>query len=120
MKPNFEALKNLSSKHGITGFCVFTIDTKYPTSAAHSRFFAPMLGINEDPVTGSAQGPLACYLFQNGHVRGEGKVPVTLEQGYEIGRGGRVWAELTIENGSVVELTISGYAVTIMDGQLYI
>jgi PhzF family phenazine biosynthesis protein len=120
MKPDSEALKNLSAKHSVTAFCAFTTDTKYQTSAAHSRFFAPLWGVDEDPVTGSAQGPLACYLYQNGRVRGNGKIPVTLEQGYEIARGGRVWAELTVEGDNIVELTISGYAVTVMDGQLYI
>ncbi|MCS7014234.1 MAG: PhzF family phenazine biosynthesis protein [Chloroherpetonaceae bacterium] len=120
MKPSFTDLRNLSQKHNITGFCVFTTDTKYATSAAHSRFFAPALGINEDPVTGSAQGPLAVYLYQNGRIKGEGRIPVTLEQGYEMGRGGRVWAEIEVENGAVQQLWISGYAVTVMNGELYI
>ncbi|MBC8042945.1 MAG: PhzF family phenazine biosynthesis protein [Rhizobacter sp.] len=124
MKPSFEDLKNLAHRSKINGFCAFTTETKHPTSAAHSRFFAPMLGINEDPVTGSAQGPLACYLYQNKRVSsvagGTGKIQVTLEQGYEIGRGGRVWAELQVEGQKITSLRISGYAVTVMDGTLYV
>ncbi len=120
MKPSITDLKTLSQKYHITGFCAFTTDTKYETSAAHSRFFAPLLGIDEDPVTGSAQGPLAVYLYQNGRVTGEGRVPVTLEQGYEIDRGGRVWAELEVKNGEVCNLWISGYAVTVMNAEIYI
>lgn len=120
MKPSITELKNLSQKYRITGFCAFTTDTKYETSAAHSRFFAPMLGIDEDPVTGSAQGPLAVYLYQNGRVKGEGRIPVTLEQGYEMGRGGRVWAELDVKEGKVCALWISGYAVTVMNAEIYI
>ena len=29
-----------------------------PTAAAHARFFNPIVGIWEDPATGSAPGPL--------------------------------------------------------------
>lgn len=49
------------------------------------------------------------YLYQNGRVTGEGRVPVTLEQGYEIDRGGRVWAELEVK---MVKYAIFGLAVT--------
>ncbi|MFN3386408.1 MAG: PhzF family phenazine biosynthesis protein [Candidatus Thermochlorobacter sp.] len=120
MKPSILDLKNLSQKYRINGFCTFTTDTKYETSAAHSRFFAPMLGVDEDPVTGSAQGALAVYLYQNGRVKGDGRIAVTLEQGYEMERGGRVWAELDVQEGKVCALWISGYAVTVMNAELYI
>lgn len=131
MKPSFEDLKKLSHRSKITGYCVFTRHTKHETSSAHSRFFAPAVGINEDPVTGSAQGPLACYLYLNGvlkapkaetkgDLKGETQLHATLEQGYEIGRGGRVWTEMTVKGNEIETLRISGYAVTLMDGTIYV
>ncbi len=121
MSPDFQSLKQLSLRRGLTGICVFTTETKHPTSAAHSRFFAPAVGIDEDPVTGSAQGELACYLYQQKRIEGtDGKVPVTLEQGYVINRGGRVWSELVVKNGTIESVSISGYAITVMNGQLLV
>jgi trans-2,3-dihydro-3-hydroxyanthranilate isomerase len=121
MSPDFQSLKQLSLRRGLTGICVFTTETKHPTSAAHSRFFAPAVGIDEDPVTGSAQGELACYLYLQKRIEGtDGKIPVTLEQGYVINRGGRVWSELVIKNGTIESVSISGYAITVMNGQLLV
>lgn len=33
---------------------------------AHCRNFAPLYGIDEESATGSSNGALACYLFENG------------------------------------------------------
>lgn len=121
MSPDFQSLKQLSLRRGLMGICVFTTETKHPTSAAHSRFFAPAVGIDEDPVTGSAQGELACYLYaQKRFPDSDGTISVTLEQGYVINRGGRVWSELVTKNGKVESVSISGYAITVMNGTLLV
>src|SRR5262245_958334 len=54
MKPNFFSMSQFLSNRNLTGICVFTTETMERTSGVHSRFFAPVVGINEDPVTGSA------------------------------------------------------------------
>ena len=41
---------------------------------AYAFFFAPALGVNEDPVTGSANGPMAVYLLHNGLLDQEKKI----------------------------------------------
>jgi len=41
-------------------------------SHVHGRMFAPEAGIVEDPATGSANGPLGCYLVQH-KLRNTGK-----------------------------------------------
>lgn len=120
MKPSFDELRYLSHRSKISGYCAFTTDTKHASSAAHSRFFAPHQGVNEDPVTGSAQADLACYLYQNQRIKGTGTICTALEQGYEIERGGRVWVELGIESEAVKHVKISGYAITVMKGEVYI
>jgi PhzF family phenazine biosynthesis protein len=53
LSPDFRALK----KSGGRGICV-TAKSESPGADFVSRFFAPSMGINEDPVTGSAH----CYL----------------------------------------------------------
>lgn len=53
-------------------------------SGAYGRMFAPLLGVPEDPATGSAMGPLATFMMQHGFV-----VPgarFVCEQGTKMGR----------------------------------
>ena len=55
-----------------------------PTRGAYGRMFAPILGVPEDPATGSAMGPLATFMMQHGLV-----VPgarFLCEQGTKMGR----------------------------------
>jgi PhzF family phenazine biosynthesis protein len=56
IRPDFSALTNELKKMKLNGVCLFSLETKEKDSAVHSRFFAPNYGINEDPVTGSANG----------------------------------------------------------------
>jgi PhzF family phenazine biosynthesis protein len=72
----------------------------------HARHFsAPSSGTIEDPVTGTASGVLGAYYQEFMGGRDGTPQPLVVEQGYEVGREGRVlvWAE----KGS------GGYAVRI-------
>ena len=62
LDPNMELLKKMYEHHQITAFAVVTTDTGEQDLDWHMRFFAPALGVNEDPVTGSANGPMAALL----------------------------------------------------------
>jgi len=48
---------------------VFTFDTIDEDSAYHARVFAPLYGVNEDPVTGTANGAVSSYLVKNGIIK---------------------------------------------------
>jgi trans-2,3-dihydro-3-hydroxyanthranilate isomerase len=63
----------------------FFVFTPTPTGA-YSRMFAPDYGILEDPATGSAMGPLALYMINNGLVSGFSGRGFTSEQGVKMGR----------------------------------
>ncbi len=88
-----------------------------------SRFFAPGLGIPEDPVTGSANGPIAAYLalLLDAHkeAREEKGGPTGIrslfyigEQGAALGKPGYVFVKVAIERGRLKNVTIGGYAVS--------
>lgn len=71
-----------------------------------SRFFAPRLGVDEDPVTGSAHCCLAPYW--------SGKLGKTAMVGHQVsGRGGVVRVDLCDDR-----VILSGQAVTVMHGEL--
>ncbi len=119
MKPNFLAMTQFLANRGIDGLCVFTTETVDRTSAFHSRFFAPTVGIPEDPVTGSANGPLGAYLYERGLIQETGPViMLTGEQGDPIGRKGRVAVRLTVDNDRVTAVAIGGRAVTVLEGDM--
>jgi PhzF family phenazine biosynthesis protein len=59
LNPNFELMKSIPMKKEIEGVIV-TSQSRAPYDFA-SRFFAPWIGINEDPVTGAAHTVLAPY-----------------------------------------------------------
>ncbi|HTY00569.1 MAG TPA: PhzF family phenazine biosynthesis isomerase [Bacteroidota bacterium] len=119
MKPNFLAMTQFLANRGIEGLCVFTTETVDRTSSFHSRFFAPTVGIVEDPVTGSANGPLGAYLFERGLIQEVGPViMLTGEQGDPIGRKGRVTVRLNVDNDRVTAVAIGGRAVTVLEGEM--
>jgi PhzF family phenazine biosynthesis protein len=87
----------------------------------HSRFFAPTVGINEDPVTGSANGPLGVYLFERGEVEPVDNVATIIgEQGDVIGRKGRVTIKLNLHGTQVTAVQIGGRAVTVVEGEMLV
>lgn len=115
LTPDFKKLKQLNaySKQCIT---VYTLETIDKTSFAHSRFFAPYYGIDEDPVTGSMNGPLIVVLIKAGIINDSGKeLNYTFEQGDVLGRRGRVGVRYSSTKN---ELYISGNAVTVFKGEM--
>lgn len=123
IKPNFFALAQLLTNKKLDGLCVFTTETIERKSMFHSRFFTPATGINEDPVTGSANGPLGVYLFAQGMLDGKvlgDTIIITGEQGDVIGRKGRVTIHMTIHGNVVKTLMVGGQAITTLDGEMII
>jgi PhzF family phenazine biosynthesis protein len=85
---NAPELVALARPLGCEGCYVFCLETREPSSLAHARGFFPGIGIDEDPATGSAAGPLTHYLAARGRAR-QGEW-LTIEQGDEIGRPSRI------------------------------
>jgi trans-2,3-dihydro-3-hydroxyanthranilate isomerase len=95
------------------GCYVFALDPIDPAATAHARFFNPGIGIAEDPATGSAAGPLACYLTSRGVVAA-GKT-VIVEQGHLAGRPSRI--EVRVDGERV---QVWGSAVVVGRGRMTI
>jgi trans-2,3-dihydro-3-hydroxyanthranilate isomerase len=113
----------------VEGVCVFSLETKDKYSSVHSRFFAPNYGINEDPVTGSSNGPLGFYLHKYVLPAGypvacrelsDGGMEFIGEQGDYLKRQGRVKIRLRLKQNIVEDVSIAGEAVTILDSILKI
>lgn len=86
----------------------FSLETVHPESDLHGRHFSsPFSGTTEDPVTGTASGVMAAYMRQYGGSEAE---CLTIEQGQEIGKDGKVEIRITEENGEM-NIKMTGTAV---------
>lgn len=117
LKPDYKMLLDLSSASiGYDAFTLFTTETIEKGNDAHLRFFTPYYGINEDPVTGSANGPLLLVLRHLGLIEENTKGKTfKFEQGDAIGRKGRINVSYSPSKN---ELTVSGRAVTVFKGEI--
>ena len=91
INPDFEKIKKLCNRFGVGSFHLFTFDTVESDSIYHARNFAPVYGVNEDPVTGTANGAVCSYLIKNKIVKDRNLI---CEQGDIMGRPGRVFVEI--------------------------
>lgn len=82
--------------------------------------FAPGVGVYEDPATGSASGPLGCYLIKNGVVPPKPKVKIISEQGYEIGRPSTLYIEIRMVDNGIVDVRVGGYVIPVAEGTLFV
>jgi trans-2,3-dihydro-3-hydroxyanthranilate isomerase len=79
-----------------------------------SRHFVPGLGIDEDPATGGAAGPLAVHLARHGLIEfGE---EIEIHQGAEIGRPSLLYARATGDRERIERVEVAGHAVIVARG----
>lgn len=80
-----------------------------------TRCFVSGLGIDEDPATGSAAGPLALHLARHGAVSfGE---EIEIRQGEEIGRPSTLFASAFGSAEAVERIEVGGCAVVVARGE---
>jgi len=91
IKPDFVKIKKICNELSVGSFHLFTFETIEHASVYHARNFAPVYGVNEDPVTGTANGAVCFYLLKNRIVQENN---LLCEQGDIIGRSGRVFVEI--------------------------
>jgi trans-2,3-dihydro-3-hydroxyanthranilate isomerase len=107
LKPDFSALLELGT---ICVNCLAGEGDRWKM-----RMFAPSAGVQEDPATGSAAGPLALHLARNGRV-GWGD-EIQIEQGAEIARPSRLHARVSGSADAVESVQVGGSAVVVARGE---
>ncbi|ABR35617.1 PhzF family isomerase [Clostridium beijerinckii] len=119
LQPDYNALSKLSEVIKCNGYYIFTTDSKESDILIHGRMFAPSIGINEDPVTGNANGPLGVYLVHHNLVKHNNSLfRFKAKQGEAINRPGIIEVEVKIEDNEPVEAKVSGNAVIIFKSEL--
>lgn len=116
LTPNLIKLIDISNKINCNGYFIFTINTDDSPILTHGRMFAPAIGINEDPVTGNANGPLGAYLVYHNLIK-HNNVSVTFcaEQGHALKRSGTMTVNVDIKNGKPQKVRIEGEATIVFN-----
>jgi len=102
---------------GASFIVVFSTETENPEADMHVRGFGHVVGIPEDPVTGSANGALGAYLVRHRAVPVTAS-PVCLvgEQGSEMKRPGMLRVEVEHRDGAPTHVKVGGKVVQVIEG----
>lgn len=111
-------LAALCERAGVSVVNVFTRETLRPEHTVYVRVFAPLLGVPEDPATGSANAALAAYLVRHGEVSAAPRARVSAEQGYTVGRPSLIVVDV-LARGADLELRVGGRVARAAEGVIY-
>jgi trans-2,3-dihydro-3-hydroxyanthranilate isomerase len=114
--PQWDQLAMLNKKHSISTTHLFTFDAK-PGFNLYTRDFAPAIGIQEDPVTGAANGALAGYLVLEGILSKEETHQIKIGQGDAIHRPGTLYVTIQPSESDVI-IKVGGSAHVTIEGIL--
>jgi trans-2,3-dihydro-3-hydroxyanthranilate isomerase len=97
------------------GIFVFSTEPAGAEPTAYSR----MLGFDrEDPATGSASGPLGCYLVRYGLVPPDRAGRIVSRQGVNMNRPSRVHIRIAGTSDTITDVKVGGASVLVGDGRI--
>jgi trans-2,3-dihydro-3-hydroxyanthranilate isomerase len=97
------------------GIFVFSVEPGDDDATVYSR----MLGAGrEDPATGSASGPLGCYLARHGLVPPDETGHMVSRQGVKMGRPSRVHIRIAGTADEITDVRVGGASVLVGDGRI--
>ena len=118
-RPRVDLIERASHEHGTPPeVFAFTRETEGAYSTVHSRMFAPGMGIVEDPATGSASGPLACYLHEHRLLDRARLSHIVSLQGAKMLRPSRIHISLDTNGDAIIRVRVGGRSVIVGEGTL--
>lgn len=110
-----QAAASVPVEHGIF---LFALTGDRGDETVYSRMLAPHFGIREDPATGSASGPLGCYLVRHGAVTGAAAQRIVSIQGVQMKRPSRIAIAIEGDASAITRVKVGGEAVLVAKGEL--
>jgi len=111
------ATESLITETGLTSRGIFVFSTEPDDDGA--TVYSRMLGTDrEDPATGSASGPLGCYLVRYGLVPPGQPETIISRQGVKMGRPSRVHIRIAGTADTITGVQVGGVSVLVGDGRL--
>ena len=111
--PDNKLLIEISKEYKFEGFYCFTIADENQEHVVETRFFNPIIGINEDPATGTAAGPLIGFLTQKKFTKSDKEYKIM--QGVKLKQASLI--EVMNRNADIL---VGGSSIITMKGALYI
>ena len=119
LTPDMGILVGLSRAINCNGYYVFTQGAPGSSPLVHGRMFAPVSGVNEDPVTGNANAPLGAYLVHYGLIEHNGSFcSFQALQGEAMKQPGTITVNVKICDNEPEEVSIAGEAVIVFATEL--
>ena len=112
--PKGSAWEEMCEAAGLKGAYVYT---RAAVTDYAARVFAPGDGIAEDPATGSASAIFAAQLLAAGALE-DGETELTLAQGTDMGRPSALGLRVTVTDGAIEAIYVSGSAVPVSRGEI--
>jgi PhzF family phenazine biosynthesis protein len=109
-RPDMAVISALSADARATGVVLFGACDGQSETRIEVRAFAPLCGIQEDPVCGSGNGCMAAFIRETGQTGRFGE-RFTASQGQVVGRSGFIQIGITPKS-----IVVGGCAVTCIDG----
>lgn len=113
--PNPAALEEYRRRTDFFSSHLFCLEGATPAGTTFARHLCTPPDVLEDPVTGSATGGMAAYLWHYGYL---GSPSFVAEQGHWLGRPGRVEVTVRGPRKAIDAVQIGGTAVVVLEGQL--
>jgi PhzF family phenazine biosynthesis protein len=105
---NLDSIRKAFAAENIIVFCLFTNETISADAQLHTRVTCPLIGIDEDPFTGSMQAGLL-YAARRNQLIDDKLQAITTEQGSSMGRPGS--ADITEAETGEIAVTASAAQV---------
>jgi trans-2,3-dihydro-3-hydroxyanthranilate isomerase len=86
--------------------------------AVYSRMLGPGLGVSEDPATGSATGPLGCYVHKHRLLPPERLAHFVSLQGVKMLRPSRLHVSIEASGDAIARVRVGGRSVLVGEGRL--
>ncbi|MBS1793452.1 MAG: PhzF family phenazine biosynthesis protein [Acidobacteria bacterium] len=113
IKPDNKLLTEISKEYLFEGFYCFAFTGEEDGAFVQSRFFNPLIGIDEDAATGTAAGPLAGILSN--------KQLIQLNKDYQILQGVKLnqpsLIQVMVKENNIL---VGGSSVITMEGKIYL
>ncbi|WP_077369277.1 PhzF family phenazine biosynthesis protein [Anaerosalibacter sp. Marseille-P3206] len=111
IKANYEELEELSHELGILGVHAFSLsDSK--SDIVYTRNFAPLVGINEESATGTANGAMLYYLKKNDLLENNEIISV---QGETMNRTSHIHCQIE-KDGDSFMVKVGGQSIIVIEG----
>jgi trans-2,3-dihydro-3-hydroxyanthranilate isomerase len=88
------------------------------TATVYTRMFAPGMGVYEDPATGSASGPLGCYLVKHSVIPEQQAGSIVNLQGVKLGRPSWIHIAIDVAAGQISRVRVGGTSVFVAEGAM--